>query len=177
MHTYAHTYIYIYICIYIHIYTYIFLAKQLQIPAEVRLEQVVAMEPDFSLLTRIWCIAELVEAKKLHLPQVGHGHGYHGSFWGNATKRKNMEKYENIHVCLAIGKVGEMDEFLSFLIWENMRHDRDFSQRHEAIMIHSAASRTDCLKRHMASVARIKYDQVMGYPLEFLKKWSSTTSG
>lgn len=54
-----------------------------------------------------------------------------------------------------------------------MRHDEDFSQRHEAIMIHSAASRTDCLKRHMASVARIKYDQVMGYPLEFLKKWSS----
>ncbi|CAL1128062.1 unnamed protein product [Cladocopium goreaui] len=53
--------------------------------SEVRLEQVVAMEPDFSLLTRIWCIAELVEAKKLHLPQ--------------------------------------------------------------AIMIHSAASRTDCLKR------------------------------
>lgn len=52
---------------------------------EVRLEQVVAMEPDFSLLTRIWCIAELVEARKLHLPQ--------------------------------------------------------------AIMIHSAASRTDCLKR------------------------------
>ena len=96
---------------------------------------------------------------------------------GKAIKRKNMETYENIHVCLAIGKVGEMDEFLSFFIWENMRHDRDFSQRHEAIMIHSAASRTDCLKRHMASVARIKYDQVMGYPLEFLKKWSSTTSG
>lgn len=30
----------------------------------------VAMEPDFSLLTRIWCIAELVEARKLHLQQA-----------------------------------------------------------------------------------------------------------
>ena len=38
-------------------------------PFQVRLEQVVAMEPDFSLLTRIWCIAELVEARKLHLQQ------------------------------------------------------------------------------------------------------------
>lgn len=34
------------------------------------MEQVVAMEPDFGLLSRVWCIAELVEAKKLHLPQV-----------------------------------------------------------------------------------------------------------
>lgn len=28
------------------------------------------MEPDFGLLSRVWCIAELVESRKLHLPQV-----------------------------------------------------------------------------------------------------------
>ncbi|CAK8989604.1 unnamed protein product [Durusdinium trenchii] len=36
----------------------------------VRLEQVVAMEPDFALLKRVWCIAELVEANELHLNQT-----------------------------------------------------------------------------------------------------------
>ncbi|CAE7829438.1 unnamed protein product, partial [Symbiodinium necroappetens] len=28
------------------------------------------MDVDFSLLTRVWCVAELVEAKSLHLPQA-----------------------------------------------------------------------------------------------------------
>ncbi|CAE7601919.1 SYT4 [Symbiodinium sp. CCMP2592] len=38
--------------------------------SKVRLEQVVAMEVDFGLLTRVWCVAELVEANSLHLPQA-----------------------------------------------------------------------------------------------------------
>ena len=36
---------------------------------QVHLEQVVAMEVDFALLTRVWCVAELAEADKLHLHQ------------------------------------------------------------------------------------------------------------
>ncbi|CAJ1365858.1 unnamed protein product [Effrenium voratum] len=38
--------------------------------SQVRLEQVVAMEVDFTLLTRVWCVAELVEADRLHLHQA-----------------------------------------------------------------------------------------------------------
>eukprot|EP00439_Symbiodinium_sp_Y106_P023423 s5148_g2.t2 len=36
----------------------------------IRLQQVVAMEVNFSLLTRVWCVAELVEANNLHLTQT-----------------------------------------------------------------------------------------------------------
>ncbi|CAE7670489.1 unnamed protein product [Symbiodinium sp. CCMP2592] len=35
-----------------------------------RLEQVVALEKDFGLLTRVWCVAELSEAYELHLVQA-----------------------------------------------------------------------------------------------------------
>ena len=86
-----------------------------------RLEQVVAMEPDFSLLTRIWCIAELVEARRLHLPQVG-APWHLGQVMGPGGNwnRNWMEKY---------GKVGEhLDEFLVVSLFEKeMRQDRDFS--------------------------------------------------
>ena len=37
---------------------------------QVRLEQVVAMDVNFALLTRVWCVAELVEADHLHIHQV-----------------------------------------------------------------------------------------------------------
>lgn len=37
---------------------------------QARLEQVVALEKDFALLTRVWCVAELVEAHELHLQQA-----------------------------------------------------------------------------------------------------------
>ena len=37
---------------------------------KVRLEQVIALETDFALLTRVWCVAELVEANELHLQQA-----------------------------------------------------------------------------------------------------------
>ncbi|CAE7872730.1 SYT4 [Symbiodinium necroappetens] len=37
---------------------------------QARLEQVVALEQDFTLLTRVWCVAELVEAHELHLQQA-----------------------------------------------------------------------------------------------------------
>ena len=33
------------------------------------------MEPDFSLLERVWCVAELVEANELHLNQAETGGG------------------------------------------------------------------------------------------------------
>ncbi|CAJ1395284.1 unnamed protein product [Effrenium voratum] len=36
----------------------------------VRLQQVVAMDVDFTLLTRVWCIGELAEGKQLHLIQA-----------------------------------------------------------------------------------------------------------
>ena len=39
-------------------------------PQQVRLEQVVAMDVNFTLLTRVWCVAELVEADHLHISQV-----------------------------------------------------------------------------------------------------------
>ena len=39
-------------------------------PEQVRLEQVVAMDVNFTLLTRVWCVAELVEADHLHISQV-----------------------------------------------------------------------------------------------------------
>ena len=38
--------------------------------SEIRLKQVVAMDIDFSLLSRVWCVAELVEADSLHLMQA-----------------------------------------------------------------------------------------------------------
>ena len=37
---------------------------------EARLEQVIAMDVDFILLTRVWCMAELVEADSLHIHQA-----------------------------------------------------------------------------------------------------------
>ena len=37
---------------------------------QVRLEQVVAMDVNFALLTRVWCVAELVEADHLHIHQA-----------------------------------------------------------------------------------------------------------
>eukprot|EP00439_Symbiodinium_sp_Y106_P025192 s5701_g3.t1 len=46
------------------------LKKSLRRQGKARLEQVVALEADFSLLTRVWCLAELVEAHELHLPQA-----------------------------------------------------------------------------------------------------------
>ena len=39
-------------------------------PQQVRLEQVVAMDVNFTLLTRVWYVAELVEADHLHISQV-----------------------------------------------------------------------------------------------------------
>ena len=39
-------------------------------PEQVRLEQVVAMDVNFTLLTRVWCVAELVEADHLHISHV-----------------------------------------------------------------------------------------------------------
>eukprot|EP00439_Symbiodinium_sp_Y106_P015391 s943_g2.t1 len=47
-----------------------YLKKTLRAQGRVRLEQVVALETDFSLLTRVWCLAELVEAYEVHLPQA-----------------------------------------------------------------------------------------------------------
>ncbi|CAJ1367552.1 unnamed protein product [Effrenium voratum] len=47
-----------------------FLKQHHRQKSQVRLEQVVAMEIDFSLLTRVWCVAELVEADRLHLHQA-----------------------------------------------------------------------------------------------------------
>jgi len=41
-----------------------------KVQAEVRLEQVVAMDVNFALLTRVWCVAELVEADHLHIHQA-----------------------------------------------------------------------------------------------------------
>ena len=49
---------------------------------KVRLEQVIALETDFGLLTRVWCVAELVEANELHLQQAV---SLHRSF-GNALR-------------------------------------------------------------------------------------------
>ncbi|CAE7866159.1 hypothetical protein AK812_SmicGene38019 [Symbiodinium microadriaticum] len=47
-----------------------YLRRALRTQTEVRLEQVIAMEVDFSLLARVWCVAELVEANELHLRQA-----------------------------------------------------------------------------------------------------------
>ncbi|CAJ1385979.1 unnamed protein product [Effrenium voratum] len=47
-----------------------FLKQHHRQKSQVHLEQVVAMEIDFGLLTRVWCVAELVEADKLHLHQA-----------------------------------------------------------------------------------------------------------
>ncbi|CAK9013612.1 Synaptotagmin-4 [Durusdinium trenchii] len=38
--------------------------------SDVQLEQVVAIDVDFNLLTRVWCVAELVAARDLHLHQA-----------------------------------------------------------------------------------------------------------
>lgn len=59
--------------------------------ADVRLEQVVAMEPDFGLLSRVWCIAELVESRKLHLPQAIMIHSA-------ASRAKCLERLFNLDV-------------------------------------------------------------------------------
>ncbi|CAE7234869.1 ACBP4, partial [Symbiodinium natans] len=47
-----------------------YLKTSLRRQGKARLEQVVALEADFSLFTRVWCLAELVEARELHLPQA-----------------------------------------------------------------------------------------------------------
>ncbi|CAE7818503.1 SYT4 [Symbiodinium necroappetens] len=47
-----------------------YLKDTLSATGKARFEQVVAMEADFSLLTRVWCLAELVEAREIHLPQA-----------------------------------------------------------------------------------------------------------
>ncbi|CAE7245713.1 Synaptotagmin-4 [Symbiodinium microadriaticum] len=47
-----------------------FLKRSLRQQGQVRLEQVIALETDFGLLTRVWCVAELVEANELHLQQA-----------------------------------------------------------------------------------------------------------
>ncbi|CAE7625670.1 PAO [Symbiodinium sp. CCMP2592] len=47
-----------------------YMKKSLRRQGKARLEQVVALEVDFSLLTRVWCLAELVEAHELHLLQA-----------------------------------------------------------------------------------------------------------
>ncbi|CAE7853295.1 SYT4, partial [Symbiodinium necroappetens] len=46
-----------------------FLKRSLRQQGQVRLEQVIALEKDFGLLTRVWCVAELAEANELHLQQ------------------------------------------------------------------------------------------------------------
>ncbi|CAE7370308.1 SYT4 [Symbiodinium pilosum] len=47
-----------------------YLKKSFRQQGKARLEQVVALEADFSLLTRVWCLAELYKAHELHLPQA-----------------------------------------------------------------------------------------------------------
>ncbi|CAK9027087.1 unnamed protein product [Durusdinium trenchii] len=45
-------------------------ARENHSDAPVQLEQVVAIDVDFNLLTRVWCVAELVAARDLHLHQA-----------------------------------------------------------------------------------------------------------
>eukprot|EP00439_Symbiodinium_sp_Y106_P050233 s6153_g6.t1 len=47
-----------------------YLKGSLRKQGEVRLQQVIACESDFSLFQRVWCLAELMEAHALHLPQA-----------------------------------------------------------------------------------------------------------
>ena len=58
---------------------------------EVRLEQVVVLDMHFLLLTRAWCVAELVEADSLHIGQSTKIHSV-------ATRVACLERLEKIDV-------------------------------------------------------------------------------
>ena len=56
------------------------------------------MEPDFGLLSRVWCIAELVESRKLHLPQVA-GRGKLVQLLQMRTDSKRVSEVFFNHCC------------------------------------------------------------------------------
>ncbi|CAE7350137.1 unnamed protein product [Symbiodinium sp. CCMP2456] len=68
--------------------------KSIRESSHVRLQQVVAMEVNFSLLTRVWCVAELVEANNLHLTQTIKLHS-------GASQRSCLDKIMNLDVAEA----------------------------------------------------------------------------
>ncbi|CAE7392808.1 SYT4 [Symbiodinium sp. CCMP2456] len=69
-------------------------AKSIQELSHIRLQQVVAMEVNFSLLTRVWCVAELVEADNLHLTQTIKLHS-------GASQRSCLDKIMDLDVAEA----------------------------------------------------------------------------
>eukprot|EP00913_Durusdinium_trenchii_P014892 g13967.t1 len=57
--------------------------------SDVQLEQVVAIDVDFNLLTRVWCVAELVAARDLHLHQAVQIH--------SAARRNSNEQHSEAY--------------------------------------------------------------------------------
>ncbi|CAE7539239.1 unnamed protein product [Symbiodinium sp. KB8] len=92
-----------------------YLKKTLRAQGRVRLEQVVALETDFSLLTRVWCLAELLEAYEVHLPQAVKIHSA-------ASRDVCLERLAKLDVRdaeasfpadkeLVLSKIDDMDDF------------------------------------------------------------------
>ncbi|CAE7599867.1 SYT4 [Symbiodinium natans] len=96
-----------------------FLKRVLRQRGQAKLEQVVALEKDFSLLSRVWCIAELVEAHELHLQQAVKMHS-------SASRDHCLDRLLSLDVTqaeasfpadkdLVLGKITDVDAFNSDL--------------------------------------------------------------
>lgn len=108
--------------------------------SQVRLAQVVAMDVDFSLLTRVWCVAELVEAKSLHLPQAIKIHSA-------ASRKRCLDQLLHLDVRTAEASFPADKE----LVLSKIDDVDDFNLRLSDLLLHRLEAFLDCKPPNVAA--------------------------
>eukprot|EP00439_Symbiodinium_sp_Y106_P030900 s444_g3.t1 len=124
-----------------------YLKRSLREQGQVRLEQVIALETDFALLTRVWCVAELVEANELHLQQAVKIHSA-------SSRDVCLDKLVQLDVRSAEASFPADKEF----VLNKIQDVEDFNTRLQDLMLHRMES---FLQTSRASTAADLFDEVV----------------